>query len=174
ADAHIAVAQLDVHGLHLIGGEDGALHRPALALLKEEAAPVLAVAHGKAPVPGLPVLAALLGLLVLLVLSLGVLPVVVIVLDKVDVDIALKAVGILLPELLRHIPDDDLGLAHGVLGLGDGLPDHILGGFDQVAKIVPAGVLLAGQLPVGAQRAQVLQQLVHIPQVVQGLLVGFL
>src|SRR5699024_2785249 len=79
ADVHVAVAQLDVHGFYLLGGEGGALHRAALALLKEEAAPVLAVAHGKAPVPGLPVLTALLGLLAY---PLGVLAVAVVVLDK--------------------------------------------------------------------------------------------
>ena len=168
-DGYIAVIELDIHALEVLGGKGGTGDGLALAPLTVEAAPLLAVSGGYHPVP-----ATLLALCVLVVLTGGVLAVVVVIVVEVDVDAAVKAIGILLLQLFRHIPEDDLGLVHSILGLGDGLPDHLLRTPEEFVEVVTALALFMGQLSVGTQSPEIGQQLIHISQVIQGLGIGIL
>ena len=174
-DGHIAVDDLHVHALERLGGEGRALHPAHPAVLAEEAAPVLIVAHGEGPAlfPGLCLRS--LGLPdggVHLCLRGPSLPgKSVLVAVKVDGNLSLEAVGVLFPQLALHVPQDAPGLVHRVLGLADRLIEHVLYALEEISGVVPRSRLLPGQLPLGAQAVQIGQQLLHAPQVLHGLVI---
>ena len=67
-----------------------------------------------------------------------------------DADSALDAVGVLLPDPLRHIADNDAGLIHRVPGLADGLPDHVLQPPQQLVGELPAAPIPAAPPAAGS------------------------
>ena len=174
-DGHVAVGQLHVHPLYILGGQSGAgdavAGRP-LTGLTEKAAPLPVVPGGEGPA------LVLLLLWRLLPLRRDLPPVRrglrVLVVAHVDIDLALEAVGVFLLDLIRHAPDDVRRLVHGIPGLAHRLPDDSLHAVEQLIGELPHSGLLLRQLALRAQAVQVGQQLVHIPQVLQGQGVGLL
>ena len=171
-DVHISVDNLHIHGLDLLGGQDGAGDPAAggfLAALAEEAAPFPVVPGGKGPA----LLFFLLRLLLFALLRRGLRGRVLVVVHM-DIYLTLKAVGIFLFDLLRHIADDLRRLVHGVLCLAHRLPDDALHTVEQLAGEIPHRGFLLRQLPLRAEAVQIGQQLVHIAQILQGHGVGVL